>query len=559
MRLKIYFARLLVLFAGITACTSPTTGFSVTSTATATIPPLPTATPLPTNPFGIVGVQGDDLGLLFPWLPPTLKEASLDHSAPLPGNYSARVDIMIALVLQDIPGATESGVVWNGGYEEYLRTAVWVMARDGNFIWQRSKTQAFAEYPLPWNGYQDGFVAGEAYAEIPDSQDAELSFTGAGAGGYGEKLALMKTIVMLADGKKKFLEYFDFATGGWRLNPNVLKAMLPEQGLAILQDDPSQWSAIDTDGRVIYTFDTGQNQWMKTPEALFLVQGLDIKDGQVYWGQPDEGKILIGAISTGEFVFTVSGQEISVDPLRVESPTAMWFLNGESDQIVVVYDESKIYWKYEWDRNEKLWQEKSLPVVNASYSPTKINWNDLVSNRWATAVRQAITQGQIGSLNSSAVTILPMVMNPDLFNQYGMDGPGFKNTGKEGETLPGEARPVKALAYAEIEVENNSALIVTEQFANAGGGYGLLNLLLSPLQASRIGNESRYFMPITRYGNLETVTKAWPASRPYIEWFIRNHNAPTDQLQSAVERWIDTNDVPVWFERLLFRTLVRNW
>jgi len=487
-----------------------------------------------------------------------MDQARPGRDAPLPEYYATVSETLTSIILRDIPGAAVAGATWNSGHGKDFRTVFWAKAENGNFIWQKGFAQPFDQYPMLWNEDQSGIATGQEYAEIPDSQAATLSFTGPNAANLGDKPVLMKTAVALADGQQVFLEYFDFALGNWRMNEAVLKALLPDQTLALRHEQSGQWSAIGADGKAKLTFDTIQNLWIKTLPDTFLVQGFDVKDGQVFWAQSAADEVLLGVIKDEAFVFQTAGHEVSVDPTLITVPAEMWFLNGRSDQTVAIYDVSATYWQYEWDVATKQWLEKSLPAVSANYSRTKITWNDIVSNRWATAVRAAIAQGKLATFDETKLQFPPMIMHPDLLKKYGMDGPSY-SPGAQGEKLPTEARPVKAAAYAEIKMNGVPFSIVTEQFANASGGYRLINLLVSSAEMGRIGNEGRYFIPVTRIGDFDLVVKGWPEAKPYYDWFTRNFNGPNNQVRSSSDQWMKTQIVPAWFEKLVFRTFIRSW
>lgn len=236
---------------------------------TQTVPGIeqPSATP----DIGLVGVASPtpeigvtatpEIGQPTVWQPPTAEQARAGVGGSFPEGYEQVVDAMRAIVLEQVPGAKEAGAAWNNGLGDNFHSIFWARAASGNYLWKTGEAQAFDEYPMYWNEYQSGLTLGQEFAEIPDSKSAVVGFTGPSAGGLGEKPVLMKTAVTLADGQtQEFLEYFDFQAGEWKLNPNILQAMVPD-GYTVSQNESGKWLA-SADNQTMLQFDLDQKEWL---------------------------------------------------------------------------------------------------------------------------------------------------------------------------------------------------------------------------------------------------------------------------------------------------------
>lgn len=260
--------------------------------------------------IGLVGVATatpptSEVGQPTIWQPPSLEQARVGVGGPFPADYGEVVERMTDIVLEQVPGAAEAGAVWNNGLGDNFHSIFWARAGNGNYLWKEGETQAFDEYPMRWNEYQSGIVAGQEFSEVPDSKDAVVGFTGPSAGGLGEKPVLMKEPVILADGSQEFLRYFDFQTGEWRLNVSILQAMVPD-GYTVSQDQSGNWIA-SGDSQATLQFDLDKKVWVEVvpplppPPSEFLAQipadkqyeiinGQVIVDGQVWFAINDSGE-----------------------------------------------------------------------------------------------------------------------------------------------------------------------------------------------------------------------------------------------------------------------------
>lgn len=238
-------------------------------------------TPIAINVDG--GTPPPEIGQPSPWQPPSLEQALVGRGGPFPEGYGEVVAKMRNFVLEQLPGAREAGGVWNGGSVDDFHTVYWARAGNGNFLWQVGQNQAFNEYPMRWNEYQNGLVDGQEFAQVPGSKDAVLGFTGPSAHGLGEKPVLMKEPVRLADGSQGFLQYFDFVSGEWNLNPNLLAALLPSDGgnNLVWQDETGKWLAGQAgQEQALLEFDLDKKAWVATKAAA--IEALELNPEREY-------------------------------------------------------------------------------------------------------------------------------------------------------------------------------------------------------------------------------------------------------------------------------------
>jgi hypothetical protein len=238
------------------------------------------------------------------------------------------------------------------------------------------------------------------------------------------------------------------------------------------------------------------------PEFLAQFDGTvySFKDNRVLFSPDGTREVPVASIEGGQFVFSVNGQEVAVDPKLATVPEAKWFLNGESDQIMAVNGESGTYWQYEFDLTTNQWVEKTLPQevsTNVDY-PTPIEWNDIISNRWATAVRRDIDSGKIPTFGPDVV-VSPMGLSPNIYDTYGFNGPDFEESHAFYRTKP-ETRPIMYSAYAEMLIDGWPHKILTEQIAENGGGYGLVNIIepISGWLQNHVVDNSAWVGPTTK-------------------------------------------------------------
>jgi hypothetical protein len=202
---------------------------------------------------------------------------------------------------QDVAALQSS---WNGasientGRDDLARIATYGKNKAGNIIWSRlDGGPSFNEYPIRWYYDANGalqVLLEQEFGAIPDSKDAVVIFSGDASGSgdsftFGEKPAIVKDIAALADGTQYYLEYFDFQEAAWKLNPDVLQAMVPA-GYAVSQDESGNWIAA-ADNQALLQFDLAKKAWMEALPPLpseFLAKypdgGYEIVDGKVMVG-----------------------------------------------------------------------------------------------------------------------------------------------------------------------------------------------------------------------------------------------------------------------------------
>jgi len=266
--------------------------------------PTPTEQPLPTPDISIVAgmetptaestveAPTQEIGQPTVWTPPTFEQLTA-KGGPVPEDTNKKMDDLKQAVEGRISGATAYHPLWNGGYADDTRIQIYGSNQEG-IIWQVNADGSFNEYPVtvaadPQTVFK--FMEGQKFELIEGSENAFVVFTGAGA---GEKLAVVRNEIVLADGKTKVcLEYLNFQTKEWEINPNVLAAMLPEgsQNNLIWQDENGQWLAGQAGTeQAILQFDLAKKAWVEALPPLpseFLAQfpsgqGYEIRDGAVY-------------------------------------------------------------------------------------------------------------------------------------------------------------------------------------------------------------------------------------------------------------------------------------
>jgi hypothetical protein len=220
-----------------------------------------------------------------------------------------------------------------------------------------------------------------------------------------------------------------------------------------------------------------------SPEFLSQFEGTayTFQEGEILFspsaGGTSEGQTpfpsVIARVENGKFAFTVGGKEVAVDPARVEILGKEWFLNGEEEQVIAVKDESSSWWQYEFDRQSGAWVEKSLPEVSTDVMhPTRLEWNDMISGRWAVAVRQAIKEGKIPTFDPSQLKDVGFYLQDDKwFEKYGMrkavpnlDAPDYLDLRRPGSF------PIIYSAYGVMEIDGEKVGILTEQIATDKNG-----------------------------------------------------------------------------------------
>ena len=290
------------------------------------------------------------------------------------------------------------------------------------------------------------------------------------------------------------------------------------------------------------------------------------KDNQVLFSPDGTNQVAIASIEAGKFVFSVNGQEVSVDPKLATVPEAKWFLNGNS-QIMIVNDESGAYWKYEWNQQTNQWVEKNLPEVSTDFNkPTKIEWNDIVSGRWAAAVRQEIEAGKIPTFDDKVV-VNSVEFNDFYYGRHGIASLTFSDAERIYLTNP-ETRPIKytdgSATFGEIMLGGQSGLIITEQIANKSSGFTLLSLVASPENEFLLKFffdpyeiKHRALVPIVKVKSPEHLIHYWNIDYgDYYTWFAENDSG---FIQAAYDEWLASGDAPQVLEKVLFTASGVTW
>ena len=280
--------------------------------------PTPTEQPLPTPDISIVAgmetptaestveAPTQEIGQPTVWTPPTFEQLTA-KGGPVPEDTNKKMDDLKQAVEGRISGATAYHPLWNGGYADDTRIQIYGSNQEG-IIWQVNADGSFNEYPVtvaadPQTVFK--FMEGQKFELIEGSENAFVVFTGAGA---GEKLAVVRNEIVLADGKTKVcLEYLNFQTKEWEINPNVLAAMLPEgsQNNLIWQDENGQWLAGQAGTeQAILQFDLAKKAWVEAlpplPEEFLsqipadkqykIVNGQVLVDGQAWFEMNSAGE-----------------------------------------------------------------------------------------------------------------------------------------------------------------------------------------------------------------------------------------------------------------------------
>jgi hypothetical protein len=270
---------------------------------------------------------------------------------------------------------------------------------------------------------------------------------------------------------------------------------------------------------------------------------------------------VIARVENGKFAFTVGGKEVAVDPARVEILGKEWFLNGEEEQVIAIKDESGSWWQYEFDRQSGAWMEKSLPEVSTDVMhPTRLEWNDIISGRWAVAVRQAIKEGKIPTFDPSQLKDVGFELSSDeFFERYGMRfatprlwAPDYLDLRRPGSF------PIIYSAYGVMQVEGEKIGILTMQIAiDKNGSFVLFNLYGSPeadqylvTYGRRLGDNAKtYPAPLVERERriCDLIDPADKASKKICGWTIID----SDSIREAVRKWVGGEPFDPVFELLL--------
>jgi hypothetical protein len=236
-------------------------------------------------------------------------------------------------------------------------------------------------------------------------------------------------------------------------------------------------------------------------------------------------------------------------------------LNGEEEQVIAVKDESGSWWQYEFDRQSGAWVEKSLPEVSTNVNyPTRLEWNDIISGRWAVAVRQAIKEGKIPTFDPSKLTDVRFKLDRDeLFERYGvrtvfpkLGAPDYLDLRRPGSF------PIIYSAYAVMEIDGEKIGILTEQIAiDKNGDFVLFNLYGPPepiqYQVSYgrrpSDNVRSFFAPAVEFKR-ETCEKLDITKQFCKRWIAR---FVSNIIREMIKRWVKNGEGldPKLIERLL--------
>jgi hypothetical protein len=242
-------------------------------------------------------------------------------------------------------------------------------------------------------------------------------------------------------------------------------------------------------------------------------------------------------------------------------PEAKWFLHGESDQIIAIFDKTSTYWQYEFDRTTNQWVEKALPEPSRDLNnPTPIEWNDVLSNRWATAVRAAIDADTIPTFDPAKVKVQNMDLNGNQFYQeHGWDALDFQAVDGFYASHP-DARPVLPSAFGQLMFGGQAREMITSQMENRGNtGFGLVNMVESNpgFIKQTLSNPSQWVCPLAMLEkdsnaypymfNREPLTALWQAT------------SGNDIMKPLVDDVINNGVWDSTWERMIALTSLRSW
>ncbi len=303
-------------------------------------------------------------------------------------------------------------------------------------------------------------------------------------------------------------------------------------------------------------------EWTPSPDFVnqFTDTPFSLEKDQVQFTTAEE-KTTIAQVKNGEIIFQANGQEVRVNSALAVVPEAKWFLHGKSDQIMAIFDTTNTYWQYEFERTSNRWVEKTLPEPSRDVNnPTPIEWNDVLGNRWATAVRAAIEAGKIPTFDPSKVKIGDMSLNGNQFYQEnGWDAPDFKKVDGFYASHP-EARPVLPSAFSQLNLGGRTREMVTSQLENKeNSGFTLVNMVESTTGFIKqtLSNPSQWIRPVVKLENGgpafikksigEPITASWQAT------------SGNDIMKPAVNDIINDGVWdPVW-EKIIALTSVKAW
>lgn len=211
---------------------------------------------------------------------PTVEQQLFGRGGEIPEGVQKAIDFFENVVKRG--GGEKRGTIgscWNGATGDGLRIRPVIENSRGQYLWW-SVDGVFQEYPTgifknekqlyyfdpnqeltPVQGSEGAVCVYGGRAVLPDGTITD----------FGEKPTLVKGEITLTDGRQAYLEYFDFQTKEWKLNHNVLSALLPDgnQNSSVWQDEEGLWWAgqAGTD-QAQFKFDSPVNKWVDVPPPL---------------------------------------------------------------------------------------------------------------------------------------------------------------------------------------------------------------------------------------------------------------------------------------------------
>ena len=194
---------------------------------------------------------------------PEIDQMVLEQGGSIPEGIQSTRDFFEAVVRT----ATNVGTIdscWNGGTADTLRINPFIKNSQGQFLWS-AENEIYGEYPTNLSLNDQGlyyFNPNQELKAVPGSEKAicvyggQVVLTDGTVTDFGEKPVLIRGETTLSDGRQAYLEYFDFKTGSWLSNPNVLQLILPEEFVSQVSSDTYSYDAVGlhitvAEGRVV--------------------------------------------------------------------------------------------------------------------------------------------------------------------------------------------------------------------------------------------------------------------------------------------------------------------
>jgi hypothetical protein len=519
---------LMVLWLG--ACSSPTASPTRLSTSTATQTAL--------DQTGIlVGVVDANAALSSPWQPPTAEQARAGVGGNVPEGVSDQMAIYEGQAKLRMPqdvAALQSS--WNGasventGRDDLTRITTYGKNKAGNIIWSRlDGGPSFNEYPIRWYYDANGalqVLLEQEFGAIPDSKDAAVIFSGDASGPgdsftFGEKPAIVKDIAALADGTQYYLKYFDFQEAAWKLNPDVLQAMVPD-GYTVSQDESGNWIA-SADNQALLNFDLAQKAWVEAlpplPQAV-----KELPSGTYSYD------------AVGLHITVAEGQVIDLPQDQITERLKV----GQNSPFQI-YNEAGTGIDYAWDAENNVWIDaaKVLQPDNSN-AENYIKYDTL--DDW---LKSARLEKMVITPFDPAETYFP-----DLTKIYTTDWNNL-NSGHYTDSefnfnspfgnLPENIQsPFRAVNF--VNIGNGASYGFTEQIYNLDGSFTLIHVPLDNVRPDiidsviRITADRRYNLPVYF---ADSGLLSQPSRQKIITWLKTNGYMDSSGNMPEMKVWID--------------------